>query len=137
MCVFFKFGVRRLGGLVPWRGASRIYLMAEVLRTSIMAYKFKINSNFGSLKQVELELIKLALVDVRKVRILLRKNHKTKCFQLVFKEDLKDFAILVNFVSLCGGETWMNGRFDIDFYSKIIIIWWFFSSKICGRFALG
>ncbi len=100
--------------------------MAEVLRTSIMAYKFKINSNFGSLKQVELELIKLALVDVRKVRILLRKNHKTKCFQLVFKEDLKDVAILVNLVSLRGGETWTNGRFDIDFYSKKIIIWWFF-----------
>jgi hypothetical protein len=42
---------------------------------------------------VELELIKLALVDVRKVRILSRKNHPKKSFALVFKKDLKDFAI--------------------------------------------
>jgi hypothetical protein len=57
-------------------------------------------------------------VDVRKVRILLRKNHKTRCFELVVKEDLKDFAISINLVSLCGGETWTNGRFVVDFYSN-------------------
>jgi hypothetical protein len=49
-------------------------------------------------------MIKLALVDVRKVRILLRKNHMTRCFELAFKEDLKTLQFQLTWLVFVVGK---------------------------------